>query len=149
MFAKVFVVTLCLLVTAVSAKPHVLTPAVVGPAFVTAQSSQVFARTYNGIVPVAVAAAPAAVVPPHYHVHAVPSYAPFYVQQAPAVFSYAVYAPAPAVATAVPAIPATPAVVATPAAAKVVAAAPVAKVVAAPVRTAPYLTTIRYRSVVV
>lgn len=126
-----------------------------GPAFVTAQSSQVFARTYNGIVPVAVAApaVPAAVAPPHFHVPA-PSFAAFYVPQAPALFSYAVYAPAPAVAAAVPAVPAVPAVaaapavVATPAAAKLVAAAPVAKVVA-PVRTAPYLTTIRYRSVVV
>lgn len=94
----------------------------------------------------AVAAPPAAVVPPHFHVPAA-SFAAFYVPHAPAVFSYPVYAHAPAVAAAVPAVPATPAVVATPAAAKLVAAAPVAKVVA-PVRTAPYLTTIRYRSVV-
>ncbi|XP_065093712.1 calphotin-like [Ochlerotatus camptorhynchus] len=140
MFAKVSIIATCLLVAAVSAKPHVLTP-VAGPAYVTAHSSQVFARTYHGIVPIAVSApVPTAPVPVPYPT----SFAAFYVPHAgQTVFSYPFYAPAPAAA-----VPATPAFVATPAAvvpaAKVVAAAPVAKVV----RTAPYLTTIRYRSVV-
>ncbi|KAL9701269.1 hypothetical protein quinque_004710 [Culex quinquefasciatus] len=148
MSAKVIFIASCSLLVAVSAKPHVLA----GPAFVTAQSSQVFARTYNGIVPVAVhasvpypypvpapvAPAPAVFVP---HVAApVPAPVP--------VFSYQVYQPGPfypvavaAAAPAVPAVPAAPAVV-TPVAA--VAPAPVAKLVR---KSAPYLTTIRYRSV--
>ncbi|XP_058465995.1 calphotin-like [Malaya genurostris] len=135
MFTKIAVVASCLLAV-VSAEPHVHGHVV--PAFVTAHSSQVFARTFNGIVPIAVPApvpAPFAAVYPSLYVS----------PPVPAVFSYPVYASAPAV-------PATPVAVATPA---VVAAAPAEKVViAAPVakaklvrKSAPYLTTIRYRSV--
>ena len=60
------IVAVCSLLAVASAKPHVLTP--VGPGVVTAQSSQVFARTYNGFVPFAVPAPiPAPVPAPAYH----------------------------------------------------------------------------------
>ncbi|XP_058837055.1 calphotin-like [Topomyia yanbarensis] len=142
MFTKIPVIATCLLAV-VSAKPHVYGH--VAPAIVTAHSSQVFARTYNGIVPIAVPAPVPAPIPVPYPIHYPTFYVPPPPPPVPAVFTYPVY-------TAAPAVPATPVVVATPA---VVAAAPAAKaVIAAPVvkaklvrKPAPYLTTIRYRSV--
>ncbi|XP_052859686.1 zyxin-like [Anopheles cruzii] len=145
MFAKLFLAVVGSLVAAASAKPHVLAP--VGPAFVTAQSSQVFARTYNGFVPFPAAvpaAVPAAIPAPV----PVPLPAPtFFVPAPPTHFYYphpVFYSPPAAVPVpAVPAVPAAPAVV---------AAAPVAKLVAPVAKVAklvrPYLTTFRYRSVV-
>ncbi|XP_055632019.1 uncharacterized protein LOC129771909 isoform X2 [Toxorhynchites rutilus septentrionalis] len=164
MFAK-FLIISCLLAV-VCAKPHVLTP-YVGPAFVTAHSSQVFARTYNELVPFAVpTAAAAAEYPVHfpapvhiaYPAHPVPSI--HFAQPAPTVLAYPIFKHISAVPVghSVVAVPAAPAVipavavksaVAVTPVAKVVPAAPVAKLVA-PVRAPThFLTKIRYRSVVV
>uniref|UniRef100_A0A182WJW0 Uncharacterized protein n=1 Tax=Anopheles minimus TaxID=112268 RepID=A0A182WJW0_9DIPT len=144
--APASIVAVCSMLAVASANPHVLTP--VGPAVVTAQSSQVFARTYNGFVPFAVPAAPvpAPVPAPAYHFHT-PAFvlpappAPVFYPQ-PVVYN-------PPVPVAVPAAPAAvlPTVVAAAPAAKLVAAAPVAKV-AKLVRPAPFHATFRYRSVV-
>uniref|UniRef100_A0A182Y2Q5 Uncharacterized protein n=1 Tax=Anopheles stephensi TaxID=30069 RepID=A0A182Y2Q5_ANOST len=147
MFTKVSIIAVCSLFAVASAEPHVLAP--VGPAVVTAQSSQVFARTYNGFVPFAVPApVPAPIPAPAYHFHT-----PAFVLPAPPAPVFypqpVVYNPPAAVPVPVP-VPAAPAavvptVVAAAPAAKLVAAAPVAKV-AKLVR--PFHATFRYRSVV-
>ncbi|XP_055537163.1 calphotin-like [Wyeomyia smithii] len=140
MVVKVLLV-ICLLAV-VSAKPHVC--AHISPAFVTAHSSQVFARTYNGIVPIAVPAHIPAPIPAAFPAPVPTIYVP--PPTGPAFFAYPVYAPGPAAIPAVPAVVATPTVVATAPVAKVVSAAPAAKLVRRP---AIYLTTIRHRSVYV
>uniref|UniRef100_A0A182NJV6 Uncharacterized protein n=1 Tax=Anopheles dirus TaxID=7168 RepID=A0A182NJV6_9DIPT len=143
----VSIVTVCSLLAVASAEPHVLAPAVV-----TAQSSQVFARTYNGFVPFAVPApVPAPVPVPAYHHYHTPGFvlpaahAPVFYPQ-PVVYNPPAAIPVP-VPVPVPAAPAAvvPTVVAAAPAAKLVAAAPVAKV-AKLVR--PFHATFRYRSVV-
>uniref|UniRef100_A0A182IN52 Uncharacterized protein n=1 Tax=Anopheles atroparvus TaxID=41427 RepID=A0A182IN52_ANOAO len=149
MFAKVSIVAVCSLLAVVSAEPHVLTP--VGPAVVTAQSSQVFARNYNAFVPfpIAAPAVPAAVPAPAYPFPAAPAFFVPAPQPTPVFYPQHVLYNPPAPLPAIPAVPAVPAVAVAPAApaAKLVAVAPVAKV-AKLVRPASYLTTIRYRSVV-
>ncbi|XP_053667265.1 cyclin-dependent kinase inhibitor 1C-like [Anopheles marshallii] len=144
MFAKLSIVAVCSLLAVASAKPHVLTP--VGPAVVTAQSSQVFARTYNGFVPFAV---PAPVPAPAFHYHT-PAFVLPAPPPAPVFYPHpVVYNPPVPVPVPVPAAPAAvlPTVVAAAPAAKLVAAAPVAKV-AKLVRPGPFHATFRYRSVV-
>ncbi|XP_050075830.1 cyclin-dependent kinase inhibitor 1C-like [Anopheles maculipalpis] len=148
MFAKLSIVAVCSLLAVAFAEPHVLAP--VGPAVVTAQSSQVFARTYNGFVPFAVPApVPAPIPAPAYHFHtpalvlSAPVPSPVFYPQ-PVVYNPPTAVPVP---VPVPAAPAAvvPTVVAAAPAAKLVAAAPVAKV-AKLVR--PFHATFRYRSVV-